>query len=168
VQLLNATQTASATLSCVAPVLGRLPSGLLVLTVRNGRHETGMLVSWVMQASFVPPSITVAIHNERYVGHWLTAGCPFVLNLLEHGHARLLRHFARGFPPEGRPFAALDLDRTEKGIAILRDALGYLECEPQNHIDSGDHRVFLAKVTGGNLRGLRAPMVHIRRSGMRY
>jgi 3-hydroxy-9,10-secoandrosta-1,3,5(10)-triene-9,17-dione monooxygenase reductase component len=127
-----------------------------------------MLTSWVMQAGFTPPAITVAIRHERYVGHWLSKGCPFVLNLLERGHTRLLRHFARGYAPEDQPFAALDLERTDKGVAVLREALGYLECEPHRHMDSGDHRIFLANVTGGNLKGLRAPMVHIRRSGMRY
>jgi flavin reductase (DIM6/NTAB) family NADH-FMN oxidoreductase RutF len=91
-----------------------------------------------------------------------------VLNLLEHGHARFVRHFERGFAPQDWPFPALDWARTRKGIAVPREALGYLECEPQNDMDRGDHRVFLSKVTGGNLRGLRAPMVHIRRNGMRY
>src|SRR5262249_14596361 len=35
----------------LAAALGRVPSGLAILTIRNGDQETGMLVSWVQQCS---------------------------------------------------------------------------------------------------------------------
>jgi flavin reductase (DIM6/NTAB) family NADH-FMN oxidoreductase RutF len=50
----------------------------------------------------------------------------------------------------------------------LAEALGHLECEPAGSIDSGDHHVFLARVTGGSLAREEKPMVHIRKNGMRY
>lgn len=152
----------------IGTVLGKLPSGMFVLTTRNGVQETAMLSSWVMQAGFKPPAITVAIRQKRYVAEWLSKGCPFVLNLLEQGQTGLLRHFSRGFPPDEKPFETLNPYRTEKGIPVLRDTLGYLECEPRLHVDSGDHRIFLAVVTAGNLATASQPMVHIRRSGMHY
>ena len=65
-------------------------------------------------------------------------------------------------------FIGLDVNRTSRGLPILSAALGHLECEPVSHVDSGDHRVFLAQVTGGAMRGEARPMVHLRRSGMRY
>ncbi|MBI3469346.1 MAG: flavin reductase family protein, partial [Planctomycetes bacterium] len=34
----------------IGPILGRLPSGVFILTARDGTDETGMLASWVMQA----------------------------------------------------------------------------------------------------------------------
>jgi flavin reductase (DIM6/NTAB) family NADH-FMN oxidoreductase RutF len=148
--------------------LGRLPSGLFVLTVRQGLLETGMLASWVMQAGFDPPALTVAIRQERYVRTWITEGCPFVLNMLAPGQRALVRRFSRGFPPGGHSFSDIQVDRTESGIAILRESIGYLECQPDGHIDSGDHRVFLARVIGGKLFGSEAPVVHIRKSGLHY
>ncbi len=40
----------------IAQVLGRIPSGIFVLTVGDDTgRETGMLASWVQQASFDPP-----------------------------------------------------------------------------------------------------------------
>jgi flavin reductase (DIM6/NTAB) family NADH-FMN oxidoreductase RutF len=54
-------------------------------------------------------------------------------------------------------------------VPILKDSLGHLECEPAGHTDSGDHRVFLAKVVRGKMSdGDAKPMVHIRNSGARY
>ncbi len=149
-------------------VLGRLPSGLLVLTTRRGELETGMLVSWVMQAGFKPPAVTIAILQNRYVGEWLSEGCPFALSLLEHGQNSLLRQFSKGFAPQKEPFSALNVERTSNGIPILKEALGFIECVPVRYMDSSDHRVFLATVSGGRLMAERQPMVHVRRSGMHY
>ena len=64
------------------PILGRIPSGILILTVRHEDRETGMLASWVKQAGFTPPSVTVAVKQGRYVADWLTAGAPLVLNFV--------------------------------------------------------------------------------------
>lgn len=152
----------------VFPVLGRLPSGLLILTTRKADCETGMVVSWVMQAAFRPPAITIAIFQQRYVNEWLSDGCPFVLNLLEHGQTSLLRQFSKGFAPQEQPFLSLSIMRTASGLPILREALGFVECVPLSHMDSGDHRIFLAQVTGGGLTSERQPMVHVRRSGRHY
>ena len=41
----------------LAAALGRVPSGLVVLTARHGARETGMLASWVQQCSFDPPQV---------------------------------------------------------------------------------------------------------------
>lgn len=155
-------------ISPIGRVLGSLPSGLLVLTTRKGQQETGMLVSWVMQAGFAPPTVTVAIRHGRYVGDWVTQGASFVLNLLDQDHKHLLRYFAKGFPPQEQPFTTLDVERTARGVVVLQEALGYLECEPCSHIDSADHRIFLARVMEGRLLAARAPMVHVRQSGMSY
>ena len=48
-----------------AAALGRIPSGLFVLTARNGERETGMLASWVQQCSFTPPCVSVALRKGR-------------------------------------------------------------------------------------------------------
>jgi flavin reductase (DIM6/NTAB) family NADH-FMN oxidoreductase RutF len=150
-------------------VLGHVPSGLFVLTVRRGELETGLLVSWVMQAGFEPPMVSLALERGRPVCEWLEAGSPFVLNLLAAGEKRHLRHFARGFGAGQAAFDGLEIERTASGLAVLRDTVGYLECRPVRHVDSGDHRVFLAEIIGGaGSAEPREPAIHVRRSGMKY
>ena len=152
----------------LSAILGKLPSGLFVLTARHGAAETGMLSSWVMQAGFEPPMLTVALRHGRYLNDWLAAGAQFVLNVLPEKNKTLLRHFARGFE-EGEPaFEGLAIERTARGTPVLLGTVGHLECEVAGHCDSPDHRVYLAAVVGGTLRDQRRPMVHIRHSGMRY
>ncbi len=151
------------------PVLGQIPSGIFILTVGTGSKATGMLASWVMQAGFEPPMISVSVKQGRYVCDWLTEGQPFVLNVVREGQKELLRHFVKGFEPGEPAFEGLEIAHCARGVPILKDALGHLECEPATHADSGDHRVFLAKVVRGKLNaGEGKPMVHIRNSGAKY
>ena len=151
------------------PVLGRLPSGIFILTIGTGARSTGMLSSWVMQAAFEPPMVSVAIKLGRYVCDWLTAGEPFVLNLVGESQKQFLKHFGKGFQPGEPAFDRLEITHCARGVPILKDALGHMECEPAGHVDSGDHRVFLAKVVRGKMNeGDGKPMVHIRSSGARY
>jgi flavin reductase (DIM6/NTAB) family NADH-FMN oxidoreductase RutF len=151
------------------PVLGRVPSGIFILTVGTGPRATGMLTSWVMQAGFEPPTVSVAVKLGRYVCDWLTAGQPFVLNLVGEGQTNFLKHFGKGFEPGAPAFEGLSITHCARGVPILNDAIGHLECEPTGHVDSGDHRIFLAKIARGRLASAEAnPMVHIRKSGANY
>jgi flavin reductase (DIM6/NTAB) family NADH-FMN oxidoreductase RutF len=150
------------------PVLGRVTSGIYILTAGEGERATGMLASWVMQAGFEPPMITVAVKQGRYVGDWLSNGEPFVLNVVAEDQKHLLKHFGKGFEPGEPAFTGLSVQTAANGVPALAEALGRLECENASHVDSGDHRIFLARVTAGELLNDVAPMVHIRKSGARY
>ncbi len=122
-----------------------------------------------MQAGFEPPMVSVAVKLGRYVCDWLSDGQPFVLNLVGESQSHLLKHFGKGFEPGTNAFEGLATKRCARGVPILADAIGHLECEPARHIYSGDHRIFLAKIVRGKLDGPDAkPMVHIRKSGVNY
>src|SRR3954463_16491360 len=81
----------------LAAAVGRIPSGLFVVTARNGSAETGMLASWVQQCSFEPLQVSVAIRPGRPLVAWLTPGAAFTVNVLERGQTDLLVHFGKGF-----------------------------------------------------------------------
>ena len=132
-----------------------MPSGIFIFTIGTGQRATGMLASWVMQAGFEPPMVSVAVKQGRYVCDWLTAGQPFVLNLVGESQTNLLKHFGKGFEPGAPAFEGLAITHCARGVPMLKDALGHLECEPVRHVDSGDHRIFLANVVRGKLHRRR-------------
>ncbi len=148
--------------------LGRVPSGIFVLTIGTGERATGMLASWVMQSGFEPPMVSVAVKQGRYICDWINEGQPFVLNLVGEGQNQFLKHFAKGFEPGAAAFEGIATENCRTGVPMLSDAIGHLECEPAGYVDSGDHRVFLARVVRGALVGDGKPMVHVRKSGARY
>lgn len=153
----------------LAPALGRLPSGLCILTARHGDRETGMLVSWVQQCSFEPPQVTAAVRAGRDVLAWLVPGAAFTLNLIGEGQSNFLSHFGKGFSLDQPAFHGLNVERRDGLGPILRDALGYLTCKVAGRLVTGDHELVVGLVEGGKL--LQAdgkPYIHVRKNGLRY
>jgi flavin reductase (DIM6/NTAB) family NADH-FMN oxidoreductase RutF len=128
-----------------------------------------MLASWVQQAGFDPPMVTVAIGGQRYVGDWVAASGRFTLNQLPVGSKALIRHFGRGFAPEAPAFDGLTLRDEPAAGPVLAGALAYLDAEVAGEIQAGDHRIILGRVVGGAVLEPDAePMVHVRQNGMHY
>ena len=156
----------------LAAVLGRIPSGIYIMTVGDGQgHETGVLCSWVQQSGFQPPSLTVAVRHDRYVNAWLTETKRAVINIVGEASKHLLGHFGRGFKADEPAFTGLDIARGTLGLPVLTDALGYLEVQLVNSLSTGDHTIYVVEIlaagAGATLHE-EQPMVHIRKSGMHY
>jgi flavin reductase (DIM6/NTAB) family NADH-FMN oxidoreductase RutF len=148
--------------------LGRIASGLFVLTARRQEQETGMLASWVQQCAFEPPEVTVAIRRDREILSWLTDGGPFTLNILDDSQTDMISHFGRGFVLSEPAFTDLEVERPDGGAPVLTEALGYLTCEVAGRCRTADHELLIARVTGGRLLSEGHPMVHVRKSGAHY
>ena len=150
-------------------ILGKVPSGIYILAAKSGDDETGMLASWVMQAGFEPPMLTVAVKQGRYLADWLTAGNPFALNVVAEEGKHLLSHFGRGFELGQPAFEGIATERHAAGPLFLTEGVvGYLICEPKAHTESGDHRIFVAEVIDGQSMSEARPMTHIRKTGSGY
>lgn len=155
-------------MSDLAAALGRIPSGIFVLTARRGEQTTGMLASWVMQSSFEPPTFTVAVQRERPIAEWLRTGAEVALNVLADDEKDMISHFGRGFGPNEPAFRGVALLEGEAGAPVLADALAYLYGKVQGTIRAGDHDVFVVRASGGRLLREGAPMIHVRKNGLRY
>jgi len=148
--------------------LGRVASGLFILSARRGDLETGMLTSWVQQCSFEPPQVSVAVKRGRWLADWLTDGAGFALNVLDDTQTDMIVHFGRGFNQGEPAFRGVPIDRSAEGNPILTEALAFLDCRVAGHCQAGDHDLFIARVVGGRLLGEGHPMVHVRKSGSHY
>jgi flavin reductase (DIM6/NTAB) family NADH-FMN oxidoreductase RutF len=152
----------------LAAALGRIPSGLFILTVGHGEGATGMLASWVQQCSFEPPQISLAVNPGRHAADLLTPKAVFVVNILVAGQTDLLKHFGKGFGPGEPAFAGLDVYSTVEGVPVLRSALGHLDCRVAGRMPAGDHEIVIGRVMAGRLHSDGQPAVHIRKSGAHY
>lgn len=82
---------------------GRLVGSLSVLTAR-GDDESGytaaMLASWVSQASFNPPGLTVSVKKDRAMEPLLVVGGKFAVSLVSTGKDKeVMKRLARPFSP---------------------------------------------------------------------
>uniref|UniRef100_UPI003F69BAAA diflavin flavoprotein n=1 Tax=Vulcanococcus sp. TaxID=2856995 RepID=UPI003F69BAAA len=151
--------------------LGRLSGGLYVVTARQEERASAMVASWVSQASFEPPGITVAVAKDRAIEALMQVGDRFVLNILrEDNHQGLLRHFLKRFPPAADRFAGVStLDGVAEGGPVLGDALAFLGCRVLQRMEGPDHWIIYAEVEQGNVADSQASTaVHHRKVGNHY
>jgi flavin reductase (DIM6/NTAB) family NADH-FMN oxidoreductase RutF len=152
----------------LAAALGRVASGLYVLTVKRDQIETGMLASWVQQCSFQPPRLSVAINPDRPMASLLSRQSLFTLNILESDQTDMIVHFGRGFALEDDAFQKLEIERGGPGGPVLSEALAVLECRVVDRFSAGDHDLFVSEIMAGRVLGDGQPMVHVRKNGMHY
>ncbi|MEQ9369338.1 MAG: diflavin flavoprotein [Coleofasciculus chthonoplastes F3-SA18-01] len=158
----------SAQIDRTAQAVGQIVGSLCVVAAQRGNVRSGMLASWVTQASFNPPGITVAIAKDRTVESLTHTGDSFVLNILKEG-MNVRRHFLQSFAPGDDRFAGLETETAENGCPIIKDALAYLECTVQSRMDCGDHWLVYAVVDNGKvLQSTGMTAVHHRKSGSHY
>jgi flavorubredoxin/flavin reductase (DIM6/NTAB) family NADH-FMN oxidoreductase RutF len=151
--------------------LGRLSGGLYVVTARQEERASAMVASWVSQASFDPPGISVAVAKDRAIEALMQVGDRFVLNILrEDNHQQLLRHFLRRFPPGADRFAGINtLEGVAAGGPVLGDALAFLGCRVVQRLEGPDHWIIYAEVEQGNVSDTEAATaVHHRKVGNHY
>ena len=150
--------------------IGRLSGGLFIITATKGDVSSAMLASWVSQASFEPPGLTIAVAKDRAIESLMQVGDRFVLNILEEGkYQDLMKHFLKRFKPGADRFAGVNTQTADNGSPLLTDALAYLECEVLSRMECSDHWIVYSKVNLGrvsNPDGLTA--VHHRKVGNHY
>ncbi|OWY69361.1 flavin oxidoreductase [cyanobacterium TDX16] len=155
--------------SNVEQAVGRIVGSLCVVTTK--KHEeisSAMLASWVSQATFNPPGLTIAVAKDRAIESMLHSGDKLILNVLAEGR-QLRKHFMKSFAPGEDRFANVATETSENGCPILTDALAYLECTVNNRMEAGDHWIVYAIADNGkvlNPDGITA--VHHRKSGNYY
>ena len=152
--------------------VGRIIGSLCVMTARKGDAQSAMLASWVSQASFNPPALTVAVAKERAIEGLVLPGAQFVLNVLASGAEKpVYKALARQFAPGEDRFAELETRVSERSGALILPAVSasYLECTVQDRMEAGDHWILLARVDEGKvLNDAALSVMHHRKSGATY
>ena len=149
----------------VGKALGRIASGLFVVTAKCEDKEDAVLASWVNQCSFDPPAVTIALGVMRAARLLVEGSGAFIVNVLPKDDMTLLKHFSR--PPEDI-FKGVKTRKGLEGIRILSDAVSYLECEVVQAIQSGDHVLYVGEIVGGKTLKGGDPYTHVRDNGFNY
>ncbi|NER93674.1 MAG: MBL fold metallo-hydrolase [Symploca sp. SIO1B1] len=150
--------------------LGRISTGLYIITAHKGDLKSAMLASWVTQASFQPLGLTIAVAKDRAIESLMQVGDRFVLNILEEGNYQgLMKHFLKRFKPGADRFAGVKTQLATNGSPILTDALAYLECQVASRMECSDHWIVYATVDTGRVSKSDAlTAVHHRKVGNYY
>jgi flavin reductase (DIM6/NTAB) family NADH-FMN oxidoreductase RutF len=151
-----------------APAVGKIPSGLFIITTLHEGRKEGFLGSWVQQASFSPLLIGIALKPGRACHAAIKAHGRFCVNVVGQNNGGLMKPFWT--VKEGvDPFAGLDHFVTDRGNVVMRNALAYMECEARSFAMPGDHEIVFAEVVQNALiQPEDKPLTHVRKSGLGY
>lgn len=152
----------------IEQAVGRILGSLTVVTAKQGDISSAMLASWISQASFSPPGLTIAVAKDRALEALMHSGSSFVVNILAQGK-QIRKQFMKNFAPGEDRFAGLEVQEAANGSPVLMGAVAYLECTVKDRMEVGDHWLVYATVDDGKVLdpdGVTA--VHYRKSGNHY
>lgn len=135
-----------------------------VLTAQHGDQVAGLTVGTVATASLHPPRLTVAIRRDHAASDLIRESGTFAINFLDRGQQDLSDRFAALIDEASRPFDGVEYTRgVSSGAPILRRALGFVECQVADTLESGDHLVILADILDGGALRDGQPLISIGR-----
>jgi flavin reductase (DIM6/NTAB) family NADH-FMN oxidoreductase RutF len=153
----------------VGKPLGKIPSGVFILTAHHDGRSSAMLASWVQQAGFAPPAVSVAVGKDRSIVSLIKQSGRFALSVVAEHDKALMKRYARGVKEGEDPFAGMHTAQTPAGITVLADSLAWLEARVIQACDfGGDHELIVGQITAGALLRDGHAFSHQRGNGFHY
>lgn len=155
-------------ISPAASALGKVSSGLFIVTTVTDEIKEGYLASWIQQTSFEPLMVSIAMKPGRPCYDSIKSQGRFCINIIGAKNGGVMKPFWS--PKAGEdPFANLDFEISSRGNLILKTALAAIECEFRTSITPGDHEIIFAEVMEGHTVQLEdKPLTHQRKSALSY
>jgi flavin reductase (DIM6/NTAB) family NADH-FMN oxidoreductase RutF len=151
----------------IGPALGRVASGVYIVTVGKDDSKDGMMASWVSQAGFEPPSLVVAVNKTRPIMKAMDVGHIFVLNVLSKRNMDIFKAFAK--PHNEGKFEGIALNDEVTDGPVFKEAVSYMVARVKSVTDASDHVLVLGEIIdGGLMHAEDEPMVHLRKDGFQY
>jgi flavin reductase (DIM6/NTAB) family NADH-FMN oxidoreductase RutF len=158
----------SAPPSALAQALGRIPTGLYVVTTKRDGEPLGFVGSFVMQVGFVPPTVSVAIAHDREHLSAIRAHGRFAVSVLDEASQDLMGAFFKRYEPGRSAFDQIEHAPSPSGLPTLPGALAWFECALTGEYSTGDHVVVFGTVEHGALQREGDPSIHLRKNGLGY
>lgn len=140
-------------------VLGRLPTGVTVVTALDGHDPVGMTVGSCTSLSLAPPQVLFCATQESATWQRVRAIGRCCVNVLAEDQEALARAFAaRG----DDKFAGIGWSVSPGGSPLLDGVLASVDLELDHIVPSGDHDIAIGGVVHLEVRRDAGPLVFFR------
>jgi flavin reductase (DIM6/NTAB) family NADH-FMN oxidoreductase RutF len=157
-----------AQISPLASALGRIPSGLFIVTTLKDGQPLGFVGSLVAQVGLEPPRICVAVGKDRAHLAGMRETGHFTISILDGESSGVMGAFFKPAPEGQTHYDALETITAPSGVPALSSTLAWLDCKVSGEHDGGDHIVVFGEVTAGEQSREGDPSVHLRKNGLSY
>ena len=145
-------------------VMGRLATGVTIVTTRAGNDAHGTTMSAVCSVSLQPQLVLVCVDHESDIQALIRESGVFAVNVLHEGQASLaveLSHKGTAEQLAAHRLENLPHRNGETGAPLLEDSLAYVECRVGNTIEAGDHTIYIGSVVAAGVSAhADRPLLH--------
>ena len=140
--------------------------GVYILSSLNEGEYCVSTVTWVSQASFEPPMISVCIKRNSVSYEIVKKRGEFILHLLGDNQKELASTFFKPTIFENEKLNGKEFS-LENNLPLLKDIPAYIQCKVVEILENGDHPLFLAKVVDAKINNDSNPL-ELRKTGWTY
>jgi flavin reductase (DIM6/NTAB) family NADH-FMN oxidoreductase RutF len=133
-----------------------LTAGVYVIGVADGAARNAFTASSVMQVSFDPLLVALAINPAHASYPVLEGGRAFSINVLRSDQQALAGHFGTHSGRTINKLSSTPWRAGRSGAPLLLDALAYFDCRLLTEVEAGDHRLVIGRVIDGAVLSLEA------------
>lgn len=138
-------------------VLGRLPTGVVIVTGGDPEHPSGLVVGSFMSVSLDPPLVAVSPAKSSSSWPAVEAGGVFCANVLADGQEALARQFST---PGIDKFEGVGWEPAPAtGAPLLEGVAAWIDCRIYKRYEAGDHWLVLGEVVELNVSGQGGALV---------
>jgi flavin reductase (DIM6/NTAB) family NADH-FMN oxidoreductase RutF len=141
-------------------VLGHFCSGVTVITAQVGGNAVGLTCQSFFSVSIAPPlvAMSVGLNSTSFPAIRERGSC--CVNILSAEQVSISNAFARSATNK---WQGVDWDpSSELGHPVIKGVLAWLECELEDELVAGDHRLVVARVNNLHVRQDGAPLLYYR------
>ncbi|MCX7779254.1 MAG: flavin reductase family protein [Patescibacteria group bacterium] len=140
------------------------PRQTILLTCRAKGKDNIITLDWHTPLSFEPMLYAVSIGKTRFSLELIRVSGVFVINFISKDFEKEALWCGRRSGRDFDKFQEVGFHKEEAetiDCPIIREALGYLECQVEKEIEVGDHILFIARVTKYLLKRKEKRLFHL-------
>ena len=140
--------------------------GVYILSSVNEGEYCVSTITWVSQASFEPPMISVCIKRDSTSYEIVKKRGEFILHLLGDSQKELAATFFKPTIFENEKLNGQEFSLANN-LPLLKDIPAYIQCKVVEILENGDHPLFLAEVVDAKINNDSNPL-ELRKTGWTY
>jgi flavin reductase (DIM6/NTAB) family NADH-FMN oxidoreductase RutF len=134
-------------------LLRQVDREIWIVTAAHDGLRGGLTATWVSQASIDPqsPLVLIGLAPNHHTAQLIRHSNHFGLHLLRASQVEVAWNFARDSSQDRDKFLEAPARTSSRGIPLLMDCLGWLECRVLQRVSVADRWHFWADVLEGEL-----------------
>ncbi len=133
--------------------LQHFTTGMVIVGAKSDDEVNAMTANWVMQVSFHPPLVALAVEKDAHTRQLIDAGKAFSINVVRRGEDAegLVGKFVKPAKRAGNKLEDEPFSVGETGAPLLDRALSSVECRVVQQVETGDHVTYIGEVVGARV-----------------